>query len=426
MPPGTESMYCSRCDYEWCGTCSHQGTAEKAAAEKATKEAAEKAAAEKAAKGAAEKGGTKKATKGAATAGQDYKRGERDFTQNQGDALRIKYDFDSPTKLYNNGVVARNNTRTIRGLLTGREIRIPDVSSGMPVCLVDNGPDGGRVPGWDNKDGEWLDRGKAGFPDHLEYNRKFMVVVPSTNTTVEHDYWRLLLSQPELKGIGFHTAPILISAPKLVTDEDMLEFLVQFRKEIMYTVDVAMTAEPEYLIMGMSAETFFGGWEGNKELMEEISNRCGLAVATGAEACKYALEAFGKEADGTNKIKTISVVTPYVSIGDVNVVKFFEEVGFKVKYIHGFRAGSATDIGHIPDQASERVLRKLAKGDKDGPPDAIVQCGTNLSIIAMMDRMEAELGIPMIPINAATLWFALRENGFTQKIPHATRLLREF
>jgi 3-(3-hydroxy-phenyl)propionate hydroxylase len=25
MPPGTESMYCSRCDYDWCGTCSHQG-----------------------------------------------------------------------------------------------------------------------------------------------------------------------------------------------------------------------------------------------------------------------------------------------------------------------------------------------------------------------------------------------------------------
>ncbi len=68
----------------------------------------------------------------------------------------------------------------------------------------------------------------------------------------------------------------------------------------------------------------------------------------------------------------------------------------------------------------------MAKGDESGPPDAIVQCGTNLSIIDMMDRMEAELGIPMIPINAATLWFALRENGFTQKIPRATRLLREF
>jgi maleate isomerase len=324
--------------------------------------------------------------------------------------------------MYNNGIVARNNTRVIRGGLSGREIKIPDTVSGHPIALVANGPNGARVANWQMEDGEWLQRGETGYPAHLEYNRKFMLVVPSTNTTVEHDYWRILFSNPQLRGIGFHTAPILIAAPKLVTDEDMLEFLEAFRKEIMYTIDVAMTAEPEYLIMGMSAETFFGGWQGNLELIEEVNKRCGLSVASGAEACMYALQAFGKNADGTNKIKNISILTPYVTIGDVNVIKFFEEVGFKVQEIHGFRAGSATDIGHIPDVASERVIRKLA----EGRPDAIVQCGTNLSCVELMDRLEGELGIPMIPINAATLWFALRENGFTQPMYNATRLLREF
>ncbi len=29
MPQGTESMYCSRCDYDWCGTCSHQALRDK-------------------------------------------------------------------------------------------------------------------------------------------------------------------------------------------------------------------------------------------------------------------------------------------------------------------------------------------------------------------------------------------------------------
>jgi maleate isomerase len=356
----------------------------------------------------------------------DFRKGQRDFTQNAGDALRVKYDFDSPSKTYSNGIVAPNRTRTIVGGLTGRKIRLPDVNSGMPKCLTANGDAGGRVVGWTNEDGTWLDLGDQGYPDHLEFNRKFMVVVPSTNTTVEHDYWRMIFSNPDLQGVGWHSAPILISAPKLATDDDMLEFLKQFRKEIMRTVDVGMTAEPEYLVMGMSLETFFGGWEGNRELMAEIEDRCGLSVATGAEACKYALEAFGKLPDGSNKIKTISIITPYVTIGDLNVIKFFEEIGFKVKDIHGFKCGSATDIAHVPTHACEAVIRRLAKGDAVGSPDAIVQCGTNLSMVQIADQLEPELGLPIIPINAATVWFALRENGFTQPIYNATRLLREF
>lgn len=358
--------------------------------------------------------------------GTDYKKGQRDFSQNSGDALRLKYDFDSARKVYTNGVEARNKTKTIIGGLTGRKIRIPDINSGYPKALIANGDQGGRIAEWKAEDGQWLELGEEGFPDHTSYNRKFMVVVPSTNTTVEHDYWRMLFSNPEIKGVGFHSAPILIAAPKLATDDDMLEFLTQFRKEILRTIDIAMTAEPEYIIMGMSAETFFGGWEGNQELMNEISDRCGLAVATGAEACKYALEAFGKEADGTNKIKTVSIVTPYVTIGDKNVIKFFEEIGFKVKDIHGFRCGSATDIAHVPDSAIEAVVRRQAKGDADGKPDAIVQCGTNLSFVALADRLEKELDLPIIPINAATLWFGLRENGFKQPLYGATRLCREF
>ena len=55
------------------------------------------------------------------------------------------------------------------------------------------------------------------------------------------------------------------------------------------------------------------------DLKNEIKERCGLSVATGAEACKAALEKF--------KAKNISVITPYQSIGDKNVVKFFNEIG---------------------------------------------------------------------------------------------------
>merc|ERR1719181_297691 len=125
----------------------------------------------------------------------------------------------------------------------------------------------------------------------------------------------------------------------------------------------------------MSLETFFGGWEGNKEFVQEVGDRTGLEVATGAEACEAALRKLGA--------KRIAVVTPYQEIGDKNCVKFFEEIGCEVVAIHGLKCGSATDIAHVPESALEPIVRDLA-----ALPglDAIVQCGTNLSMVRLMDR----------------------------------------
>lgn len=115
-------------------------------------------------------------------------------------------------------------------------------------------------------------------------------------------------------------------------------------------------------------------------------------------------------------------MTPYQKVGDVKVVAYFEEIGFAVKEIHGFRCGSATDIAHVPESAGEAVLRRLA----EGKPDAIIHCGTNMAMVGLCDRLEAELGLPILPVNAVTLWFALRELGIKQPMYGCTRLCREF
>merc|ERR1711988_1638088 len=216
------------------------------------------------------------------------------------------------------------------------------------------------------------------------------------------------------KGIGFHSGGILIDSPKLATDEDMLHFLAMFRREIFKTLDNVMTSEPQYIIMGMSLETFFGGWEGNKEFKQELTDRTGLNIATGAEACKAALTKFNA--------KKISVITPYQEIGDKNVVKFFTEIGCEVVRIAGLKCGSATDIAHVPESWCEKVIREnlVVPG-----VEAIVQCGTNLSMVSLADRLEGELGLPIIPINAACLWFGMRETGIDAKLQGCTRLFRE-
>lgn len=342
----------------------------------------------------------------------DFQKGQRDFTQEEGSqSKRIKADFENDTKEFTNGVVAKNKWKSLTGLLSGETIRIPDVDSGYPKGVFPTKwEEGEPLPA----DTSAFDMGD-GFPDVNEHVMKFGVVIPSTNTTVEYDFWRMVMKNEAVcKGIGFHMSGILIDAPKLATDEDMLHFLTMFRKQIFTTVDRLMTAEPQYIIMGMSLETFFGGWEGNKEFKAELTDRTGLNIATGAEACKAALEKF--------QAKRIAVITPYQEIGDRNVVKFFTEIGCEVVRIAGLKCGSATDIAHVPEDWCEKVIREnLVIPDID----AIVQCGTNLSMVSLSDRLEREVNLPIIAINVACLWFGMREVGIDAKLEGCTRLFRE-
>jgi maleate isomerase len=72
------------------------------------------------------------------------------------------------------------------------------------------------------------------------------------------------------------------------------------------------------------------------------------------------------------------------------------------------------------------VLRPKLLG-LDGPDiDAIVQVGTNLSMVHLAAAAELWLGKPVIAINTATYWHALRQNGITEKVQGFGRLLEEF
>ena len=74
----------------------------------------------------------------------------------------------------------------------------------------------------------------------------------------------------------------------------------------------------------------------------------------------------------------------------------------------------------------------IIDGDVDGDTidgddvDAIVQCGTNLSTVDVFPTLEHMLEKPLIPINVATVWHALRACGVEDKVTGKGRLLEEF
>jgi maleate isomerase len=244
--------------------------------------------------------------------------------------------------------------------------------------------------------------------DALGWRAKFGVIAPSTNTVVEPEFHAMAVP-----GVTPHMARIHIRDQEIADDEGMARLLDQIRAEIGSAVERVMTAEPDYMVMGMSAETFWDGVEGNRRFKKQIHDLSGLEVATGAEACERALQLYGA--------RTIGVVTPYQPVGDTNVVKFFNELGFDVAAIKGLKCPTAVAIAHV----TEAELRDAILEVNDAGVDAIVQCGTNLSMVRLADEAERWLHKPVIAINAATWWMALRENGIEDRLHGFGSLLRE-
>lgn len=245
--------------------------------------------------------------------------------------------------------------------------------------------------------------------DALGWRKKFGVIAPSTNTIVEPDFYRMAVP-----GVTAHFSRIWIRDQNLSSNDAFEALLEQIRIEIEYAVARVMTAVPDYMVMGMSAETFWGGMEGNRQFVNQIKAWTGLDVATGAEACERALHLFGA--------KRIGVVTPYQPIGDDNVIRFFSEIGFEVVRIKGLKCPTAVSIAHVTETELRQALLEVDGDDVD----ALVQAGTNLSMVQLADEAERWLGKPVLAINAATWWMALRDNGIEDKVYGAGRLLREF
>ena len=157
--------------------------------------------------------------------------------------------------------------------------------------------------------------------DSLGYRMKFGVVAPSTNTSVQPEY---AMMQPP--GITNHFCRIAIPDTKVTDDESFVIMLNNIRNATMDAIDVVTSCDPGYVIMGMSAETFWDGADRADDLLREVETRAGRKVAMGSHACDAAFKAYSEE----KPIKRIAILTPYMPVGDRNVVKYFTDVGYEV------------------------------------------------------------------------------------------------
>jgi maleate isomerase len=229
---------------------------------------------------------------------------------------------------------------------------------------------------------------------------KFGVIAPSTNTSVQPEYDSM---RPH--GVTNHFSRCIIPDTKVTDDRTFMVMLNNIRASVPAAIEAVKTCSPDHVIMGMSAETFWDGRDGQKKLQKRMEKIAGVGMTLGSDACRAALKAYGK------KTRRLGIVTPYMPVGDKQVHRFFTDCGFEVVNLLGLKCAGPMLIAHVTKQRLRDAVLEVNRGKVD----AIVQVGTNLAMAEVAAMAEFWLDKPVIAINTATYWHALRENGIKDK-----------
>jgi len=117
-------------------------------------------------------------------------------------------------------------------------------------------------------------------------------------------------------GVTFHAGRFMVESPALDSDDAFLELLAGIRRTIPNAVRDVMTCLPDHLIMGMSAETFWGGKIGAVEFEADLRVHAGdIGITLGATACAAALERMGVSLGGTENGGPCASARQSVSLG---------------------------------------------------------------------------------------------------------------
>lgn len=234
--------------------------------------------------------------------------------------------------------------------------------------------------------------------DHLAYRKKFGTLGPSTNTVVQPDFDDL---RPA--GVTNHYSRIAIPNDPVTDDDSFLRLVENINLATLDAVDILRSCEMDYLVMGMSAATFWNGRSGAEKYLQMMTERAGVGVSCGSFATEAALN--------TLKAKRIAFMSPYFEVANEQVKRFYQDCGFTVVRDVCLKRPSPVQIAHTTDTMCRQAIKDIDGDDVD----AIVQVGTNLSMIRLAAAAELFLGKPVIAINTATYWHALRACGIQDK-----------
>jgi maleate isomerase len=117
----------------------------------------------------------------------------------------------------------------------------------------------------------------------------------------------------------------------------------------------------------------------------------------------------------------IGILAPMSAVNSKSAQDYYQAAGFEVPYTTSLNVKKSEDIIKVTADQIQAGFEEINHGDVD----TLLHVGGALGLVGMIDDLEARFGKPVISVNAASYWYALRRHGISDAIPGFGQLLLE-
>ena len=229
------------------------------------------------------------------------------------------------------------------------------------------------------------------------------LIVPPTNTVNESEWLRMCPHD-----VSFHTHRM-----PLHPDSGTPEGAAKLRADLGAAVALLGQCRPDVIAYACTAGSMVTPAD---SLPEKLTAETGHRFVTTAAAIIAALRALD--------VRRLAVATPYAQALNDHEAHFLHDHGFEVLRLIGLGigAGGPQEYVRIARTPLDKVAAHARAAMAPGAEALLITC-TDFPTLPLIAPLEAELGLPVVTSNQATLWAALRTAGLDDSPPGAGRLM---
>jgi len=231
--------------------------------------------------------------------------------------------------------------------------------------------------------------------------RRIGLLVPSSNTTVEVEFYRALPAD-----VSVHIGRLPITQVEPGSIAGMVEPLETESKKL-------ASANVDVIVLGAAAPSFLKGMGYDREVAARIEKATGKPATTASTGLLQSLAVLG--------VKRVAMATAYTAKVTDIAVAFLRANGVEVMKTECMGLEDNLAIGRLGVETAYDLGRRV---DHPGAQAVVFLC-TNWQSMAIIDRLESDVGKPVLTSTQFSIWSALAKIGYTKGIEGYGKLLRE-
>jgi len=227
------------------------------------------------------------------------------------------------------------------------------------------------------------------------------LLVPSSNTTVEVEFYRALP-----KSVTLHVARLFLTQ---ITPDSILGMVQDLEAQCRNLA----SADVDVIVLGATAPSFLKGLGYDREIIARIEQATGKRATTTSTALIDALRHLG--------VSRVALGSAYDAKVNAIAQSFLEASGMEVVAAQGLSYIDNLAVGRLEVASAYELARKV---DRRGAEAVVLAC-TNWKTMDAIEKLERELGKPVVTTSQASVWAALKIVGGVEGVPGYGRLLKD-